>query len=109
MTATRFGSVAAFALAVFTFTAVAQQGPPGGGQGGAPIGGLTPAQQQAFADGQRTFARHYTNADGLGPIFNDESCADCHRNGGGSNRTVTRFGRPTSEVISIRSSSSAAR
>lgn len=93
MTATRFGSVAAFALAVFTFTAVAQQGPPGGGPGGAPIGGLTLPQQQAFTAGQRTFAKDYTNADGLGPIFNDESCADCHRNGGGSNRTVTRFGR----------------
>lgn len=103
MTVTRFGSVAAFALVVFTFTALAQQPPPpvvppgipppGGRPGGAPIAGLTPAQQQAFAAGQRTFARHYEAADGLGPIFNDESCADCHRNGGGSNRTVTRFGR----------------
>ncbi len=29
----------------------------------------------------------------IGPVFNDESCADCHRGGGDSNRTVTRFGR----------------
>ena len=94
MRTTRFVSLAAAALTVWTITAVAQQPPPpGGGPGGRPIGGLTPAQQLAFAAGQRAFARDYTTADGLGPIFNDESCADCHRNGGGSNRTVTRFGR----------------
>jgi CxxC motif-containing protein (DUF1111 family) len=57
------------------------------------VGGLTPAQQLDFNDGSRAFARDYRVEDGLGPIFNDESCADCHRNGGGSNRTVRRFGR----------------
>jgi CxxC motif-containing protein (DUF1111 family) len=60
---------------------------------GVPFEGLTPAQRQAFDDGDRAFRRVYTMAEGLGPVFNDDSCADCHRNGGASNRTVTRFGR----------------
>jgi len=69
--------------------AIARQRPPGG----IPVGGLTPSQQIAFNEGSRTFSKHYEIADGLGPIFNDESCSDCHRNGGGTNRTVRRFGR----------------
>ncbi len=72
----------------------AQRGPGQGPNGGPqPVAGLTLAQQQAFADGVRAFGRAYTEADGLGPVFNDESCADCHRGGGDSNRNVTRIGR----------------
>jgi CxxC motif-containing protein (DUF1111 family) len=81
------GAILVGVLVVST-TSVAQRGP-----GGTAVAGLTPAQQQAFDEGRRIFAKQYTMADGLGPVFNDESCADCHRNGGGSNRTVTRFGR----------------
>ena len=62
-------------------------------QGGTPVADLTIAQRQAFDEGSRTFAKVYTIADGLGPVLNDDSCADCHRAGGGSNRTVSRFGR----------------
>lgn len=83
-------------LFVTTLGVSAQRGPgpgPGPGNGPQPVGGLTLAQQQAFGDGVRAFGRTYTAADGLGPVFNDESCADCHRGGGDSNRTVTRFGR----------------
>jgi hypothetical protein len=57
-----------------------------------PVGGLTPAQQLAFRDGSLTFSNRYTIADGLGLVFNDDSCSDCHQNGG-SNRRVSRFGR----------------
>ena len=72
----------------------AQRGPGQGPNGGPqPVAGLTLAQQQAFADGVRAFGRAYTEAVGLGPVFNDESCADCHRGGGDSNRNVTRIGR----------------
>src|SRR5262245_24097568 len=86
-----FSRVGAVLIGVFavSLTSAAQQGQPGG----TPVAGLTPAQRQAFDEGRRTFAKRYTMADGLGPVFNDDSCADCHRNGGGSNRTVTRFGR----------------
>jgi CxxC motif-containing protein (DUF1111 family) len=58
-----------------------------------PLPGLTPAQRQAFDEGVRSFGRAYTTAEGLGPVFNDEACADCHRQGAGTNRTVVRFGR----------------
>ena len=63
------------------------------GQGGTPVPGLTPAHQLAFDEGSRVFAKNYRAEDGLGPIVKDGSCADCNRNGGGSNRTVRRFGR----------------
>ena len=65
-------------------------------QVGRPLDGLTPTLALAFDVGTRTFLNRYDIADGLGPVFNDESCVDCHRTpvvGGGSNRTVTRFGR----------------
>jgi CxxC motif-containing protein (DUF1111 family) len=70
----------------------AQRGPAA-----VPVGDLTPAQRQAFDEGSRVFARVYTMADGLGPVFNEDSCADCHAAGGASNRTVSRFGRVEGE------------
>jgi CxxC motif-containing protein (DUF1111 family) len=83
------GLITIGAFGVLSISLIAQQRPPGG----TPVAGLTPAQQIAFTEGSRTFSKNYEIADGLGPVFNDESCNDCHRNGGGSNRTVTRFGR----------------
>jgi len=83
------GLLAIGVFAVAGFQAIAQQRPPGA----IPVAGLTPAQQIAFNQGSRTFSKNYQIADGLGPVFNDESCSDCHRNGGASNRTVRRFGR----------------
>lgn len=86
------GLLAIGVLGLAAFQAIAQPGPPGS-PGPIPVPGLTPAQQLAFSQGGRTFAKNYGVADGLGPVFNDDSCSDCHRNGGGTNRTVTRFGR----------------
>ena len=83
------GVLAVVFAGVLSLESIAQQR----GQGGIPVAGLTPAQQLDFNDGSRAFARDYRVEDGLGPVFNDESCGDCHRNGGGSNRTVRRFGR----------------
>jgi CxxC motif-containing protein (DUF1111 family) len=83
------GVVVVGIFGILSLESIAQQR----GAGGAAVGGLTPAQQLAFNEGSRTFSKNYTVADGLGPVFNDESCSDCHRNGGGSNRTVRRFGR----------------
>src|SRR6476660_2521270 len=76
-----------------TFHVAAQRGPVNFAP---PLDGLSPSLIAAFSDGARTFTKRYTMADGLGPVFNDDSCADCHRApaiGAASNRLVTRFGR----------------
>jgi CxxC motif-containing protein (DUF1111 family) len=58
------------------------------------LAGLTAAQRADFADGRGDFTEVETVTDGLGPVFNERSCAACHSVpavGGGSNRMVTRF------------------
>ena len=87
----------AVVLAVFVYAVAvrvaAQRGAPIIGQ---PLEGLGPTLTAAFDQGARTFTKRYEIADGLGPVFNDESCSDCHRTpviGGAGTRLVTRFGR----------------
>lgn len=68
---------------------------------GEALAGLTVAQLAAFADGRDDFAEDETVSDGLGPVFNERSCAACHSvpaTGGGSRRTVTRFSRRVNGV-----------
>jgi CxxC motif-containing protein (DUF1111 family) len=65
---------------------------------GDPVPGLTAQQKDAFVDSKNDFAEVESVADGLGPVFNGRSCAECHSVpaiGGGSERTVTRFGTTT--------------
>jgi CxxC motif-containing protein (DUF1111 family) len=53
----------------------------GGAPGaGAPITGLNAAQQAFFTAAQASFAVIETGANGLGPGFNEVSCAACHAN-----------------------------
>lgn len=47
-----------------------------------PLAGLTAAEMAAFARGDEAFGRQFTPADGLGPIFNNVSCASCHSGDG---------------------------
>jgi len=56
--------------------------------------GLDSSQESRFALGRTEFERNLTIEEGLGPIFNQTSCASCHNNpvGGHGNQTVTRFG-----------------
>ena len=64
-------------------------------QFGDPVLGLTAAQQAAFLDGREEFESIETVEGGLGPIFNNNSCAACHSSpvsGGTSKIFVTRFG-----------------
>lgn len=49
--------------------------PPGPGE---PLAGLTPGQRERFAAGRQAFMRVFTPADGLGPLFNANACAECH-------------------------------
>lgn len=75
------------------------QQPPGPGPAPAGFGvqldGLTAAQAAAFTEGRGEFTDVENIADGLGPVFNGRSCAECHDApavGGAGGRTVTRFG-----------------
>jgi CxxC motif-containing protein (DUF1111 family) len=59
-----------------------------------PVAGLTREQQHAFEQGGIAFSKIYGVAEGLGPLFNDQSCMACHGiMAGSSNRINTRFGR----------------
>jgi CxxC motif-containing protein (DUF1111 family) len=63
---------------------------------GAPLPGLTTAETDQFNAGKTEFLSVETLAEGVGPVFNDVSCANCHSVpmvGGGSARLETRFGR----------------
>src|SRR2546421_6386543 len=70
---------------------------------GDPLPDLTPEQQTAFQDGKTAFVTVEAAAEGLGPIFNENSCAACHVGpagaaatgavGGTTERLETRLGK----------------
>jgi CxxC motif-containing protein (DUF1111 family) len=75
------------------------QSEPAAGQ---PLANLTTSQRSDFTAGQTDFSDVETVADGLGPVFNERSCAACHSVpavGGASTRTVTRFSRRVNGVF----------
>jgi len=62
--------------------------------------GLTPSQRAAFADGLADFTEVEEVEGGLGPVFNEASCAACHSVpavGAGSARLEIRFGTLTND------------
>src|SRR5688572_23163227 len=48
----------------------------------APLPGLTKAEMSAFARGDAEFERRFAPLTGLGPVFNNVSCASCHSGDG---------------------------
>jgi CxxC motif-containing protein (DUF1111 family) len=63
---------------------------------GEPLRGLTAVELERFEEGLEEFSEVETPEEGLGPVFNDVSCATCHlvpAVGGGSEILETRFGR----------------
>ena len=65
---------------------------------GEPFANLTTEQLNRFLGGKDGFAEVETVEDGLGPVFNGTSCAECHSVpaiGGDSNIVETRFGTTT--------------
>jgi CxxC motif-containing protein (DUF1111 family) len=69
---------------------------------GAPLPGLTAQQLQQFAVGLAQFKTVDTVSDGLGPVFNGQSCVACHAvpaAGGSSAITETRFGQLVNGVF----------
>jgi len=71
--------------------------PPPGVRFDQPLEGLGNGELGQFQRGQTQFRRAFTINEGLGPIFNNVSCASCH-SGDGRGRpenTLTRFSRGT--------------
>jgi len=61
---------------------------------GAPLQGLTEEQLDRFFNGRIVYDRQLQVDEGLGPVFNQTSCASCHNSpiGGPGTQSVTRFG-----------------
>jgi CxxC motif-containing protein (DUF1111 family) len=68
---------------------------------GEPLPGLTTDELTRFILGKEEFEEEETVAAGLGPVFNNASCATCHDLpvGGTTGRTETRFGRTVNGVF----------
>ncbi len=69
----------------------------------APLPGLTPEEMAAFIAGDQQFGKAFAPADGLGPIFNNVSCASCH-SGDGRGRpdnALVRFSRGTDPALDV--------
>ena len=65
-----------------------------------PVDGLSPTELAAFVRGDEEFGRRFSPVTGLGPIFNDVSCAACH-SGDGRGRpgnALTRIGSPDDDM-----------
>src|SRR5688572_26861678 len=84
------------ALACDQLTTVA---PPDGDVFDAPIDGLSDAEMAAFARGDAEFERQFSPNTGLGPIFNDVSCATCHSGDGRGQlrNSLHRIGDPSND------------
>jgi CxxC motif-containing protein (DUF1111 family) len=74
---------------------------------GDPLPGVTATEQANFLAGQAQFQNVEAVADGLGPVFNEDSCVLCHTTivnglsvvGAGSARLETRFGLTVNGVF----------
>ena len=70
--------------------------------GGDALPGLTAAQNDAFLAGKEAFEEIEALDDGLGPVFNEKGCANCHdqgATGGPGNQFEVRAGRLTGSVF----------
>src|SRR5262245_15826346 len=64
------------------------------GEDGPPLAGLTAAELAAFDAGKVVFARFFDEDSGLGPLFNEASCGECHEDpglGGGGDEVENHF------------------
>ncbi|MHC4427281.1 MAG: di-heme oxidoredictase family protein [Planctomycetota bacterium] len=62
---------------------------------GDPLAGLTASELTRFETGKTQYMEDFEDFEGLGPIFNQSSCASCHNNpvGGTGTVRVTRAGK----------------
>ena len=87
----RLLGTSAFFVAITAPMALAQSPQP---KMGAPLAGLTAPELLRFDAGRTDFTHTFQPSEGLGPTFNQASCASCHNNpiGGSGSIEVTRFG-----------------
>src|SRR6266446_10464547 len=91
--------VAMLLLLVAAFFGCKAPPPPALGE---PMAGPTPQQRAQFEEGKKVFQRVFEPKDGLGPLFNGNSCAECHETpvvGGVGDEVevhATRFSAPNS-------------
>src|SRR5215207_10228123 len=67
----------------------------------APVPGLTAGELTAFVRGDAEFERRFAPSTGLGPIFNNVSCASCH-SGDGRGRlsnSLQRIGTAANDML----------
>ncbi|HKS07539.1 MAG TPA: di-heme oxidoredictase family protein [Gemmatimonadaceae bacterium] len=66
-----------------------------------PLPELTETELAAFLRGDEEFGRPFSVAEGLGPLFNDVSCAACHSGDGRGHprNTLTRIGDPSNDFL----------
>lgn len=68
---------------------------------GGPVPGLTQWQLKKFEEGRSLFSKHFGIKDGLGPLYNADSCSSCHGGDGTTGgagpspatSSVTRIGK----------------
>ncbi|MEX2177675.1 MAG: di-heme oxidoredictase family protein, partial [Gemmatimonadaceae bacterium] len=95
-------AVAVILVAVSACDQLTTVGPPDGDIFDAPVEGLSQAELAAFARGDEEFGRQFAPNTGLGPIFNDVSCATCHSGDGRGllRNALIRFGTEADGFLS---------
>jgi CxxC motif-containing protein (DUF1111 family) len=99
---TQFVTVLAFAaLAVVACSGLVTEAPADGDVFDAPIEGLSPAELAAFVRGDVEFGRRFAPGTGLGPVFNNASCAACHSGDGRGDlsNALRRIGSPGDDFL----------
>ena len=92
-------SILGSAIAALALSLMGGNSPP---QFGDPLPGLTRDQLARFQAGKAVFDTNFDAPGGLGPVFNDTSCTNCHNqagDGGGSDTLETRFGEVVNGVF----------
>ncbi len=87
------------ALMLAACSEIGTEAPADGETFDAPLPGLTPEELAAFLKGDEQFGFAFSPVIGLGPIFNNVSCASCH-SGDGRGRprnALTRFSRSATD------------
>ena len=80
---------------------LATEAPPNGDVLDAALPGLTSAERAAFVRGDAEFERRFAPSTGLGPIFNNVSCASCHSGDGRGRLTnaLQRIGSAENDML----------